>query len=148
EDPVRNQRRVLFTSPVQPIGGCSPDVYSWDKRATAVRAVMCFLDHPGLAFLGANLPCEILEYPSSDQFEAALADPPDILGISFYINETGIARRMAQRAREAGVREVWAGNFGAYSPEVASHFDRVITGWGESAVSEALGLGPLATRDL
>lgn len=133
---------------MQPIGGCSPDVYSWDKRATAVRAVMSFLNHPGLAFLGANVPCDILEYPTAGDFERALADPPEVLGISFYINETGIACRMADRARARGVKEVWAGNFGAYSPAAAPHFDRVITGWGESAAAAALGHEPVPAARL
>lgn len=135
--------KVLFASPIQPIGGCSPNVYSWDKQPTGVRVAMSFLHHPGLSFLGENLPCQILPYPTEQDFDDALARRPDILGISFYINETAIALSMAARARAAGVREVWAGNYGAYSPEVASHFDRVITGWGESQIAAALGLPPI-----
>ncbi len=133
-------RRALFTSPVQPIGGCSPNVFCWDKPSGWPRIVIAFLNHPGLSFLKVNVPCEILEYPSQQQFTAALANPPDILGISFYINETEIALRMAAQARRAGVREVWAGNFGAHSPQVQGAFDRVFRGWGESSVAEALGL--------
>ena len=131
-------RRILFTSPIQPIGGCSPNVYSWDKKPAAVRIAMSFLDHPGLSFLEANLPVEILPYPDESTFAAALREPPDILGISFYINETEVALEMARRARAAGVQEVWAGNFGAYSPQVESTFDRVWTGWSEEAVAHAL----------
>jgi hypothetical protein len=26
-------RSALFVSPIQPIGGCSSDVYSWDKSS-------------------------------------------------------------------------------------------------------------------
>ncbi len=130
---------VLFTSPVQPIGGCSPNVYSWDKQPAKVRIAMSFLNHPGLAFLKANLPCEILEYPTEAEFASALASPPEILGISFYINETAIALCMASQARNAGVKQVWAGNYGAYSPEITSAFDRVFTGWAESQLAQALG---------
>jgi radical SAM superfamily enzyme YgiQ (UPF0313 family) len=129
---------VLFVSPVQPIGGCSPNVHSWDKRPSRVRIAMSFLNHPGLCFLKANLPCEILEYPTQEAFTAALTSRPRVLGISFYINETEIALRMAAEARRAGVREVWAGNFGAYSPQVAAAFDRVFTGWSEGQLAEAL----------
>jgi hypothetical protein len=100
---------------------------------------MSFLNHPGLAFLGANLPCEILEYPDTAAFAEVLLDPPEILGISFYINESEIALRMADAARRAGVREVWAGNYGAYTPEVAARFDRSFTGWGEHQLASALG---------
>lgn len=101
---------------------------------------MSFLNHPGLRFIKENVPCEILEYPDAVQFEEALRTPPDILGISFYINETNIAIAMARKAREAGVREVWAGNFGAYTPGLENTFDRVFHGWGEGSLRSALGL--------
>ena len=143
-----SERRVLFVSPVQPIGGCSANVYSWDKSPARVRVAMSFLNHPGLCFLRENVPCEILEYPTRRDFEAALATPPSVLGISFYINETEVALEMVSAARRAGVREIWAGNYGAYSPEVVKAFDRVITGWGESQVAEALGLPPVSQTDL
>lgn len=134
--------RALFVSPVQPIGGCSANVYSWDKQPTRIRWHFSFLNHPGLCFLKANTPCEILEYPSQATFSAALANPPDVLGISFYINETETALRMVAEARRRGVKEVWAGNFGAYSPEVAQAFDRVFHGWGEAKVAETLRVSP------
>src|SRR5262245_20518273 len=81
-------RRVLFAAPVQPIGGCSANVYSWDKPPGALRIAMSFLNHPGLAFLAANLPCTILEYPTWEDYRRALAQRPDVVGLSFYINET------------------------------------------------------------
>lgn len=135
-------RRVLFTSPVQPIGGVSPDVYTWDKPRRGPKLCLGFLDHPGLAFLGENLPVETLHYPSPDDFRRALAAPPDVLGISFYINETETALAMAAEARRNGVREIWAGNFGAFSPAVSGAFDRVFTGWAEGQVAAALGAEP------
>lgn len=140
--------RILFTSPVQPIGGCSPNVYGWDKPPTMVRIAMSFLNHPGLAFLKANLPCDILEYPTEQDFQAVLSRPPEILGISFYINESALAIRMAKLARQAGVKEVWAGNYGAYSPEVSPAFDRLFTGWGESQLAEALGSPAISVESL
>ena len=132
--------KILFTSPIQPIGGCSPNVYSWDKSPSVPSIAMSFLNHPGLSFLEANLPCEILPYPDQDTFTQALKDPPEILGISFYINETELALKMVREARQAGVREIWAGNFGAFSPEISSHFDKVFTGWSEYKVAEELGI--------
>lgn len=136
-------RKVLFTSPVQPIGGCSPDVYSWNKSTTAVKLMMSFLNHPGLSFLRANVPgIDVLEYPTWESFRTALKERVDVLGISFYINETELAVQMAEYARQQGVREVWAGNYGAYSPQVNRYFDRVITGWGEAPVAIALDQEP------
>ncbi len=135
--------KILLTSPIQPIGGCSPNVYSWDKSPTKVRIAMSFLNHPGLSFLKANLPCEILEYPDQKSFAAALQQKPDILGISFYINETDIAIRMAEEARAAGVKEIWAGNFGAFSPGTENTFDRVFSGWSEHQIAHILDLPPI-----
>lgn len=143
-----NYRKLLFVSPIQPIGGCSANVYSWNKTPSGVRIAMSFLNHPGLSFLKANLPCEILEYPTQEQYQAALLDPPDVVAISFYINETEIALRMASEARRRGVKEVWAGNFGAYSPQIESSFDRIFKGWGESQVAQVLGLEPISVNQL
>ena len=140
--------RVLFTSPVQPVGGCSANVHGWGKPPTGIRMFLSFLNHPGLCFLKANLPCDILEYPDEKDFAAALENPPDVLGISFYINQTEVALRMAAEARRRGVREVWAGNFGAYTPRTADHFDRVFHGWSESSVAAALELPDSSSRQL
>ena len=135
------KKKVLFVSAAQPISGSSPSAYSWYKPARPLRLISVFLNHPGLSFLKANIPdIEILEYPSWKQFKEVLKQRWDVLGISFYINETRIALRMAEYARKQGVKEVWAGNYGAYSPEVGSYFDRSIIGWGEGEVARALGL--------
>jgi radical SAM superfamily enzyme YgiQ (UPF0313 family) len=115
-------------------------VYAWNKQPGAVRLSLCFLNHPGLGFLKANLPVDILAYPSQQTFEAALESRPDALGISFHINETEIALRMARQARARGIKEVWAGNYGAYNPAIAADFDRVFQGWSEGAIAQALGL--------
>jgi hypothetical protein len=133
---------VLLTSPIQPISGCSPNVYGWDKSPHRVRVAMSFLNHPGLCFLKANLPCSILEYPDLDQFRTALKTPPDILGISFYINETELVLKMVDMARRAGVQQIWAGNYGAYT-HIHGVFDRIVTGWGEDSVASLLGLPPI-----
>jgi hypothetical protein len=134
---------ILFTSPVQPFGGSSADVYTWNKPLAPARLFFSFLNHPGLSFLKSNLPIDILEYPSKQQFETALQTSPDILGISFHINETEIALTMANQARARGVKEVWAGNYGSYNPAIANEFDRLFTGWSEVAVAEALDLARL-----
>jgi hypothetical protein len=74
------------------------------------------------------LSVEVLEYLTWGHFQDALRDPPDVLGISFYINETGLTLRIADHARRCGVKEVWCGSFGAYSPQAAPYFDRVAAG--------------------
>jgi radical SAM superfamily enzyme YgiQ (UPF0313 family) len=142
-------QQVLFTSVAQPIGGCSPNVYGWDKQPATVKVAMNFLNHPGLAFLKANLTCSVLEYPTWSQFAERIAkQPPKILGISFHINESEQAVRMARYARSHGVQELWAGNYGTYCPEVRAHFDRSITGWGESKISQLLGGKTIENRQI
>ncbi len=137
------KKRVLFASPCQPIGGCSPNVYSWNRTGGLVSLGMTFINHPGLAFLEANVPgVETLPYPTWRDFEEALREPVDILGISFYLNESGLAIRMAELARQRGVREVWAGNYGGYSPQVEHHFDRIVRGWGEAETAAQLHTSP------
>lgn len=143
--PLAFTRDVLFTSAVQPIGGASPDIYSWDKRGSGLRMILSFLNHPALQFLRANLPVRILEYPDWNGFRAALVPPPKVLGISFYINETEQALAMAHHARACGVQEIWGGNFGAYTPEMDAAFDRLFHGWGEAQAAHALGITPRET---
>jgi len=60
---------------------------------------------------------------------------------------------MAAEARGAGIRELWAGNYGALTPSIQSHFDRVFTSYGEDAVAQRVGESleeiqhpPLVTR--
>lgn len=142
----RNQK-ILFTSPIQPISGCSPNVYGWDKSPHRVRVAMSFLNHPGLSFLRANLPCTILEYPDFEQYCAALSTRPDVVGFSFYINETELVLKMVDVARRAGVKEVWAGNYGGYS-SLEGVFDRTINGWGEGKVASLLNLPPITADNL
>jgi hypothetical protein len=94
----------------------------------------------GLRFLKQNLPeLEILEYPTETEFHQALKRGWDAVGFSFYLDETNRILRMAEEARRAGVRELWAGNYGALTPAVQSQFDEVFSGYGEEAVAARLG---------
>ena len=108
----------------------------------------------GLRFLRQNLPdVNILEYPSHAEFSAQLKRGWDAVGFSFYLEETNDILGMAAEARQAGVRELWAGNYGALTPAIHSHFDHVFNSYSESAVAEKLGVRldeiqhpPLITR--
>lgn len=121
----------------------SYDLAVWKKRRNffAVNAPMN--EHFGLRFLKVNHPeIEILEYPTREQFANALTKQWDVVGISFYINETNDALEMADLARRNGVKELWAGNFGAMTPEVAPVFDKAYLGWGEMPIARELGKNP------
>jgi hypothetical protein len=94
----------------------------------------------GLRFLRQNLPdIQIMEYPSRREFAKAVRRGWDTVGFSFYLDETNAILEMAEEARRAGVREIWAGNYGALTPAIQSNFDQTFVGYGEDAVAQRLG---------
>jgi len=94
----------------------------------------------GLRFLRQNLPeLKILEYPTRAEFSRALQQGWDILGFSFYLEETPRILQMAEEARRAGVKQLWAGNYGALTPSIQPNFDQVFTTYGEEKVAQLLG---------
>ena len=93
----------------------------------------------GLHFLKENIPSlDILEFPQWEEYEQAITRGYDVVGIGFYTTNYYDAVKMAKMAREAGVREVWAGNFGALTPGAALFFDRVFSGCAERELKLAL----------
>jgi hypothetical protein len=90
----------------------------------------------GLHFIKANVPdADMLEYPTWQEYREKLASEQwDMVGISFYTWSTPVAIEMAKAAREAGVPEIWGGNYGAIGPGLDEHFTRLVRGPGEQAV--------------
>jgi hypothetical protein len=84
-------------------------------------------------FIQSNVPSvDILEYPTWEQYRAALADNRyDVVGISFWTYTSAEAVRMATMARDYGVREVWGGGHGVSTPGIESHFDRTWRSYSE-----------------
>ena len=94
----------------------------------------------GLRFLRQNVPeLEILEYPSRAQYRRALEKGWDVVGFSFYLEESNRILEMAEEARRAGARRLWAGNYGALTPELQGSFDEVFSGYSEDEVAAKLG---------
>ena len=123
----------------------SYDLAIWKKRRNPFAVNAPMTEHFGLRFLKANHPeITILEYPTREQFLQALDQQWDVVGVSFYINETNDAIAMARAARGRGVPELWAGNFGAMTKDVAAEFDKVFLGWGELPLATELGKEPAA----
>jgi hypothetical protein len=79
----------------------------------------------GLRFIKQNIPeIEIPEFPTFDEYKRRLEEGWDAVGLSFYLSETEEAMKMAEAARASGVvDEVWAGNYGAMTPEIRDEFD-------------------------
>lgn len=104
-------------------------------RITMLRRVS-----PGLRFIKQNVPeVQILEYPLWDEYRAKLKEGWDIVGFSFYQHEIDEIIRMAEEARRQGVKELWAGNFGALDNKVPSIVDRIISGPGEDHIAQVFG---------
>ena len=121
----------------------SYDLAIWKKRHNPFAINAPMTEHFGLRFLKANHPeVTILEYPTPERFMRELSKGWDVVGISFYINETTDAIAMANVARAYGASEVWAGNYGAMTKAVSEHFDKVFLGWGELALARELGKAP------
>ncbi len=94
----------------------------------------------GLRFLKQNISeLEILEFPTWDEYRKKLQEGWDVVGLSFYLNETHEAVEMVDAARAAGAGEVWAGNYGALTTEVQNKFDRIFVGYSESQVAPYFG---------
>lgn len=95
---------------------------------------------PGLRFIKQNVPqVEILEYPMWRQYVARLREGWDVVGFSFYQNEIGEIRKMVAEARRQGVREIWAGNYGALDYSIPSLVDRVFIGPAEDDIAQVFG---------
>ncbi len=95
---------------------------------------------PGLRFIKQNVPeVEILEYPMWDEYQAKLREGWDIVGFSFYQHEIDEIVRMAEEAHQHGVKELWAGNYGALDYKVPSIADRIILGPGEDELAKLFG---------
>ena len=81
----------------------------------------------GLRFLRQNVPgIEILEYPTRAEYRQALARGWDVVGFSFYLEESNEIARMAEEARAAGAARIWAGNYGALTPEIQRQLRRSV----------------------
>ena len=94
----------------------------------------------GLRFLRQNVPgIEILEYPTRAEYRQALSKGWDAVGFSFYLEESNRIQEMAEEARRAGVKQLWAGNYGALTPALRGNFDEVFQGYSEETVARKIG---------
>ena len=109
-------------------------VYKFPRAAAPLR--IC----PGLRFIKQNVPeVEIQEYPLWHEYVAKLKEGWDVVGFSFYQHHIAEIREMIEEARCQGVREIWAGNYGALDYDIPGLVDRVIIGTGEDPVAQAFG---------
>lgn len=88
-----------------------------------------------LRFLKTNIPdIEIIEYPSWSDYIKKINEGWDVVGFSFLHFEMNEIIKMAEEAKKRGVREIWAGSYGALSPQ-ASFADKRWIGYCEGELS-------------
>lgn len=128
--------KVLFTT----VYKNSPELYDYigaNARSKWLRFYWPRIQSFGLRFLKQNIPeIEIMEYPTWDEYLKRLDEGWDVVGFSFYLNETHEILDMVEAARtNKGVGELWAGNYGALTPEIQDRFDKIFVGYAEEAVA-------------
>jgi len=135
---MKNGDRILFTSPHKTKGF---DFFGYHTRSDLViQMSQPRIMYPGLRFIKQNFPqIEILEFPSWRDFTDVLKKGWDIVGFSFFTGGTSEILQMADYARKTGVRELWAGNYGALNPLIESNFDKVFIGYSEDKIAGELG---------
>ncbi len=95
----------------------------------------------GLRFIKQNIPdIDILEYPTLELYKEKLKEGWDVVGFSFFMFETPKALEMVKMAREAGVKEIWGGHYGALTPDIQHNFDRIFKGYAEHEIGDELGI--------
>ena len=132
--------KVLFTT----VYKNDPEPYDYigsNARSKWFRFHWPRIQSFGLRFLKQNIPeIEILEYPTFEEYKKRLAEGWDVVGFSFYLNETCEILEMVDAARASGtVGELWAGNYGALTPQIQDRFDRIFEGYAEGALAPYFG---------
>lgn len=95
--------------------------------------------NPSVRFIKQNVSeIEILEYPLWHEYASKLKEGWDIVGFSFFHCDVPEVREMAALARKQGIKEIWAGGYGAFSPESHDIADRVIYGYAEEFLNQEL----------
>lgn len=135
----RMEKKILFVTPYRLedpydyVGQYNPSKYF----RFGFKKYLSF----GLRFIKQNIPdIEILEYPTLELYKETLKKGWDVIGLSFFMFETPKALEMAKMAREAGVKEIWGGHYGALTPDIQHHFDRIFKGYAEYELGEELGI--------
>ncbi len=130
--------RVLFATAYRK--GSEPYDYIGANTRSWFRFYWPRIQSFGLRFLKQNIPeLEILEFPTWEEYQKKLEEGWDVVGLSFYLSETHEALEMVDAARRANVGEVWAGNYGALTPEIQDKFDKIFVGYSEHQLAPFFG---------
>jgi radical SAM superfamily enzyme YgiQ (UPF0313 family) len=107
----------------------------WNNRLSRRREISY-----ALRFIRENIPgIEIMEYPTWDSYVKKLEEGWDVVGFSFYLNEVERIKKMVDFTRDAGVGELWGGNYGVLTDGMEKKFDRVFYGYAEEEIAKLIG---------
>jgi MoaA/NifB/PqqE/SkfB family radical SAM enzyme len=117
------------------------DYFGANTRNSIFRFSTPRVNSFGLRFIKQNIPeIEILEYPTWDQYQKKINQEKwDVVGFSFYLNETHEILEMADHARKMNIPELWAGNYGALTESIQNNFDRIFIGYSCNEIAKELG---------
>lgn len=91
-------------------------------------------------FIKQNVPeIEVLDFPTWAEYVSKLKQGWDVVGFSFFHHDLEEILAMAAEARRQGVKELWSGGFGAFSPEAEGFADRIWIGYAEEELAEVFG---------
>lgn len=134
-------QKILITTVYLPNKKYRYDYLNSNTKNRLFKFFLPRIESAGLRFIKQNIPeIEILEYPTWQEFQQKIAEKQwDIIGFSFFMNETYEILQMVKYARSQGIPEIWAGNYGALTQEISPYFDRVFTGYSEIEIAKLLG---------
>lgn len=137
---MKKEPRILFTTAFR--GRQHFDIMRMQTKDNLILSLTNLrYMQPGLRFIKQNIPIiEILEFPTWEKFVEVIKQGWDIVGFSFYTNETRQILEMADHARKAGVPEIWGGNYGVLNQSIALSFDKVFIGYSENQIAQQLGM--------
>lgn len=79
-----------------------------------------------------------MEFPLWHEYVRKLKEGWDVVGFSFFHHDLCEIFRMVDEARRQGIKEIWAGGYGALSLEAEDFADRIFYGYVEEELAEKL----------
>jgi len=130
--------RILITTAYRHSRGDFYDAFG-DNILTYPRFSFLRTTQSGVRFIKQNVPeIEVMEFPLWREYVAKLNQGWDVVGFSFFHHDLGEILEMAEEARRQGIRQIWAGGYGAFSVESAQFADRIFTGYVEKQLNREL----------
>jgi radical SAM superfamily enzyme YgiQ (UPF0313 family) len=137
-NPRKSDARILFTTGYRFHRNDYHDVVG-DNFVLYPYGGMPQTTSPSLRFLKQNVPgIEILEYPTWLEYVTKLAEGWDVVGFTFLHRHLAEVMQMAAYARQQGIKQIWAGGYGAFAEETKQFADRVFYGYAEEVLYEEL----------